>query len=287
MTLLVAACGDAAADGRPRVVATTTILGDLVANVVGDEAVIEVLLPVGADPHDYRASARQVAALQEAELVVVNGLDLEEGLADVLANAERDGANILALAPQLDPLPFATGSLDPHVWLDPLRMAAAAELVATALAAAAPGVDWAAPAEAYASELRRADERIESILAPVPPARRKLITNHDSLGYFAARYGFTVVGVVIPGGSTLAEPSPAALAELVATIQREDLPAVFAETTEPTTLAATIAAAAGREVAVVQLHTGSLGDPAGPAATLVGMLVENAERIAGALAAAP
>jgi zinc/manganese transport system substrate-binding protein len=258
-----------------------------VQNVVGDAATVEVLLPLGADPHDFQVSAQQVASLLRADLVVANGLDLEDQLADVLDGAEDDGANLLYVAELLDPLPFAAddadGALDPHVWLDPLRMADAARLIAEELGATDASVDWATRAEAYAAELVAADTAIAEILDVVPPTARKLVTNHDALGYFADRYGFTIVDTVIPGGATIAEPSSAELAELIAAIEREGVRAIFAETTEPTTIAEAVARDADIDVDVVELFTGSLGAPGSDAETLIDMLLTNAQRIADAL----
>ena len=291
--LLVVLLGLAACDTRQpateeglRVIATTTILGDVVENIVGDDATVEVLLPQGADPHDYQASARQVAAIQEADLVVANGLMLEEALTDVLEGAAADGANLFLVGGQLDPLPFGgqnNGTLDPHVWLDPARMAEAARLIAGELAKVDDRKDWAARADAYAEELSALDAAISNLLAGIPAADRELVSNHDSLGYFADRYGFKIIGTVIPGGATLADPSSADMADLVQLIRQSGAKAIFAETTEPSTLAEAVAAEAGEEIRVVILYTGSLGEPGSGADTLIGMLRINAERIASAL----
>jgi zinc/manganese transport system substrate-binding protein len=274
-----------------RVVATTTMLGDVASNVVGGAGTVEVLLPLGADPHDYQASSQQVALIQRADLVLANGLELEEGLEDVLQGAQDDGANVVFVAERLDPIPFDTsdsadedhGSDDPHVWLDPIRMAEAGRIVAAELAVVAPGEDWVDRAESYASELIAADVAIEEILAVIPAANRKLVTNHSSLGYFADRYGFEIVGTVVPGGSTLSDPSSAELAALVEALNQEGVRAIFAETTEPAALAEAVAEEAGETISVVDLYTGSLGETGSGAETLVGMLYTNARRIAEAL----
>lgn len=295
LMLALAACGDSG--GTPAdpaadvaaplmLVATTSILGDVAANIVGDDGTVTVLVPVGADPHDYQASSRQVAAIQGADLVVANGLLLEEGLTDVLERAAADGANVLELGDRLDPLPFeseAGGDADPHIWLDPARMADGARLIGAALAAIDPAIDWSGRAEAYAAELMAADEQIRATLAVIPAGDRKLVTNHDSFGYFADRYDFTVVGVVVPGGSTLAQPSSAELSALVAKLVETGVPAIFAETTESTALADAMAAETDTDVQVVELFTGSLGEPGGGADSLIGMLLTNAERITAAL----
>ncbi len=306
--MLASACSSSDdADDRVNVVVTTTIIGDVVTNIVGDDANVEVLLPVGADPHSYQASSRQAASIQTADLVIANGLNLEEGLSDLLESAQADGANILELGPNLEPLPF-TGphdhegedhseeegneeeghdeeemGLDPHIWLDPLRMADAANLIAAELTKVDPNVDWAARAGEYAAQLNEIDTRINQILDVLPDEQRKLVTNHGSLGYFADRYNFEVVGVVIPGGSTLADPSSAELTALVEEIEHEGVKAIFGETTESTALADAVAAELGSEVAVVELFTGSLGEPGSGAETLTDLLVTNARLIADAL----
>ncbi len=286
---------------RLLVAATTTILGDLVANVVGADADLAVLIPVGTDPHDYRASAAQVALLHDADLVVANGLGLEKGILDVLEAAEADGINLLEVGDLLDPLPFgghdedgdgdgdededhAHSGADPHFWMDPLRVAEAARLIAQALASLEGSIDWMARADSYASAIEELHEEIQAILTPIPNEDRALITNHDALGYFADRYGFEIIDTVIPGGATLAEPSSAELAALVDRIRETGTPALFAETIEPTVLAEALAAEAGSGIEVVELYTGSLGEPGSGADTLIGMLREDARRIADALA---
>ena len=284
LALLAGACGGDSEDTGLRVVATTNILGDMVKNVVGEDAAIEVLVPLGADPHDYQASAQQVAALQRADLVVAVGLSLEEGLGDVLASVASDGANVLEIAPLVDPIPFGDGTTDdPHVWLDPVRMADAATLIAAELSILAPDGAWQDRADAYRTELLALDAEISATVAVLPETERILVTNHDALEYFATRYGFEVAGTVIPSGTTLAEPSSAELAALVEVIQERGVRAIFAETTEPSTLADAIASEAGAEVSVVELYTGSLGEAGTGAETLVDMLRTNAQLIVAAL----
>ena len=271
---------------RLSIAVTTTVIGDIVESIVGSDGMVSVLTPAGTDPHDYRPSAQQVASLHKSDLVVANGLGLEEGLIDVLESAARDGVNVLEIGPRLDPVPLGgerEAESDPHVWMDPRRMADAARLIGAELDALDDSVDWVARGEAYAAELMSADRRIEQILAAVPSSRRKLVTNHDSLGYFAARYGFEIIGVVIPGGSTTADPSSAELAALVRQIEQEDVAVIFVETTEASDLAEAVAAEVGEGVEVVELFTGSLGEDQTGADTLIGMLTTNARRIAEAL----
>jgi zinc/manganese transport system substrate-binding protein len=272
----------------PLVVATTTILGDMASAIVGDQATVETLTPPGADPHDFQPSSQQVALINGADLVIANGLGLEEGFVDVLEGAKADGVDVLEVGPLVDPIPFAEGGPDelgddPHFWNDPIRAATGAEAIGDALSDVDPSVDWPGRASGYANELRELAGEIDSKLAWLPDEERKLVTNHDSLGYFADRYGFEIVGVVIPGGSTLAEPSSAELANLVQVMMDQDVRVIFAETISPTVLADAIAAEIGTDVEVVELYTDSLGPPGSGAETLIDMLRLDAERIAEAL----
>jgi len=307
--LLLGGCGGEGGEAAPgngecrelKIVVTTSILGDIVGNVAAGSGTVEVLMPVGTDPHSFQVSASRVAALRRADLVVVNGLGLEEGMSDAIEAAAADGKLVVEAASFVDALPFTAGpggeaptdgegegghgTLDPHIWTDPVRIADVATGLGEALAAADPACPerWREAAAGYRRELLALDEEIEAILEVVPAERRKLVTNHGALGYFADRYGFEVLGTVIPGGDTLAEPSPADLADLVEILRREGVRAIFAETTQAPDLADAVAAELGQGVAVVDLFTESLGGPGSGAETYLSMQRTNAERIAGAL----
>jgi zinc/manganese transport system substrate-binding protein len=284
--LLGAGCGGGvpSMDGRPLIVATTTIVGEFAAHVAGDQARVEVLMPIGADPHDFEPSARQAASLRDADLVVSSGLGLEGGLTDALEAAAEEGTPILELGPALDPRPLGDDASvpDPHWWLDPIRAARAVDLIGERLGEIAAG-GWAARATSYADQLMALDGELRSMLETIPSERRTLITSHAAFGYFAERYDFKVTGVLIPGGSTQAQPDPKLLAELAAVIRAEGVRAIFGETTFPTNVADALAEEVGGEVRVVVLYTGSLGEPGSGADTYVGMLRTDAERIADAL----
>lgn len=291
LALVAVGCGGGSigADDRPTVVVTTTILGDITASILGDMARVEVLMPVGADPHDFQASSAQLVQLNDADLVIANGLGLEEGLVSVLEASEDDGTNVLYVGPHLDPMPFhGTDSIDetnddPHVWLDPVRVVDAVDIIVAEMGKIDSTRDWESQGEIYKEEVRVADWELQALFGAIPPSERIMVTNHDSLGYLADRYGLRVVGVVIPGGSTLAEPSLRDLAALVETIEREDVSAIFAETTQPTSLADSVAAEIGHPVAVVELYTGSLGESGSGAETYLDMMRLNAQRIATGL----
>ena len=306
MTLLTGACANQGDDGsRFSIVVTSTVWGDVVENIVGDDAAVEVLFPAGVDPHEYQASSQQIATLNQADLVVANGLGLEAGLVSVLEAAESDGVNVFEVAALLDPLPLGgseasgecdpdqaqdhgaevdhSGGCDPHVWMDPGRVADASRLLADELTRIDATVDWRTRADDYAAELLAADEEIGALLGTVPVENRRLVTNHDTLGYLADRYGYEVIGTVMPGGSTLSDPSSEDLARLVDVIRQAGVNVVFAETIEPAALAEAVAAEVGETVQVIELHTDSLGEAGTGADSLIGLLMTNAESIAAAL----
>ncbi len=281
----VAGCsGEPADDGRLLIVATTTIVGEFAAHVAGDQARVEVLMPIGADPHDFEPSARQAASLRDADLVVSSGLGLEGGLIDALEAAAEEGTPILELGPALDPRPLGDDASvpDPHWWLDPILAARSVDLIGERLGQIAAG-DWAARATSYADQLKALDGEVRSALGTIPSSQRTLITSHAAFGYFAERYDFKVIGVLIPGGSTQAQPDPRLLAQLAAVIRVEGVRAIFGETTLPTNVADALAEEVGGAVRVVVLYTGSLGQAGSGADTYVGMLRTDAERIADAL----
>jgi zinc/manganese transport system substrate-binding protein len=285
------ACGDdggsggEGAGGRPSIVVTTNILGDVVSSLLGDAAEVTVVMPPGASPHDFQASARDGQAMREADLLVVNGAGFEEGLLDVIESAEADGAAVHEAISAVDVLELAEGGADPHFFTDPARMAVAARGIVDAAVDAVPELDTAAVrdgADAYIAELESLDAEVEAILAVVPEANRVLVTNHEVFGYLADRYGFEVVGTVIPGGSTGTGASAADLAELVQVVEEAGVPAIFADTSSPARLAEALAAEVG-DVEVAVLFSESLGEPGSGGETYPAMVRTNAERIAGAL----
>ncbi len=278
-------CGTESDDSdAPSVVVTTSILGDVVANLAGDRASITVIMPVGADPHEFEPSARQVALMREADLIIANGLGLEEGLEDVLVAAADEGVEVLEIGSTVDVRTLGeSGEADPHVWLDPVRVASAAGAIVEALERLDPTVDWEAGAAAYREELAALDGWIRDRLAGVPDAARILVTGHDALGYFADRYGFEVIATILPGSTTVVEPSGAGFAETVAILEASGSPAVFTDLGENQALAEQLADQLDREIAVVPLYTGSLGEAGSGAATYIEMMKWDAAAIARAL----
>ncbi len=295
--------GAAAAVDGAAVVVTTTVLGSVVGEILtcaaGSDASMTVVMPIGADPHDFQPSSEQVAAMSTADVVVSNGLFLEEGLVSVLQSLEADGVNVLHIAELVNPLSFADdhgddhtdesseehahGDFDPHFWFDMERMALAAELIGSELATATGVGDYESCGVSVAADVRSAEADVIAVLQAVPGASRVLVTDHDAFGYFAERYDFEVAGVVVPGGSTLSDPSSRELAELVSVIERENVTAIFANTATESDVVAALAAEVGRDIQVVPLFVGSLGGPGSGAEDYVSMMLLNASLIADAL----
>lgn len=280
------AAASGSADSSVSVVASTTILGSVVGQVVtcgGGQ--VRTLMPVGADPHDYSPSSADVAAMVNATLVITNGLELEEGLTSALETAKEDGATIFEVGPELDPQPLAgtTDSPDPHVWMDVSRMATAASLIGQKLTAITGDENYTTCGKSVEASITETDGQVRAILETVPESSRVLVTDHEAFGYFGAAYGYTVAGVVIPGGSTLSQPSSSDLAALADTVRTTGVKAIFANTANPTALVDALAQEVGTQVSVVELYVGSLGEAGSGADTYQTMMLTDAHRIADAL----
>jgi zinc/manganese transport system substrate-binding protein len=268
------------------VTVSTTVLGSVVGQVVtcaGGE--VQTLMPVGADPHAYSPASSDVATMVRAKLVVTNGLGLEEGLTSALQAAEEDGARIFEVGPELDPQPLAHAPdrLDPHVWMDVSRMAKAAALVGDELATVTGDSNYATCGRTVEAALMETDAEIRAILSTVPAESRILVTDHRAFGYFGEAYGYTTAGVVISGGSTLAQPNSSDLAALADTMRTTGVTAIFANTANPTALVDALAQEVGSQVSVVDLYVGSLGAPGSGADTYQGMMITDAHLMADAL----
>ena len=284
----LAGCSSDTAD-QPLVVVTTDLLGDVVGELVGDQAEVMTLMPTGADPHSFEVSAQEAARMRSADLLVANGLGLEEGLAAQVEAARSDGVPVVEAGDAVEVLEWVSedaSGVDPHFWTDPARMLAVTDALAEALAEHVAGVDTAALADdvaRYQAELTELDAWMSEQLAQVPPERRNLVTNHHVFGYLADRFGYTVVGAVIPSGTTLAAPSASDLDELATSIREAGVTTIFVDSAQPDRLAQVLAEQAAVDVAVTPLFTESLSGPGGGAETYLAMMRANTEDIVAGL----
>lgn len=296
--LAAAACSrgpsrNAAASAKPAVLASESFLADITRAVAGDRLVVTALVPPDADPHAWEPAPRDAAAVARAALFIVNGAGLEGFLAPLLESIT--GPRVVEASAGLAPRVPKEGEhagvgddreIDPHFWLDPLNVIRYAENIRDALAALDPaGADgFRANAAAYAAALRELDRWIAAEVDRIPAGRRLLVTNHESLGYFADRYGFRVVGTVIPSVSTGSSPSARQLAALVDLVRSTGTPAIFVEQGADARVARQAAADAGVKL-VTDLRTHALTDASGPAPTYLAMMRENVRAVVAALAA--
>lgn len=283
--VLIAGCGGQSAGGGD-IVVTTNILGDVVRNIVGDAAPVRVLMQAGADPHSFGISAQDAAAMNGAALIVHNGLGLEENLVRNVEAAAAQGVPTIAVGEHIDPIRYtdgeSAGAPDPHFWTDPQRVLTAVDVIESSLLRDVTGIDREAlsrNADAYREQLRALDRHMLDGFAALQPDRRKLVTNHHVLGYLAQRFGFQVIGAVVPSGTTLAAPSPSDLQSLVGAIERARVPAIFVDSSQPDKLARVLAEDAGVRVRIIGLYSESLSAPGTPGATYLDMMRANTDAI--------
>ena len=279
--------------GRLRAVATTTIVGDLVRTIAGEDADVDVLMGPGVDPHLYKASAGDVSRLGSAQIIFYNGLHLEGKMTEVLAGINDRGVRTVAVGeciPQelLIPLSGSAGLRDPHIWFDVALWAQTVDCVADELSTIDPthADGYRQRAAALASQLTVLDDEVRRRAAELPSERRVLVTAHDAFSYFGRAYGFEVRGLL--GVSTASEAGTADVTNLAAFIAERGIPAVFVETSVPPRFVQALREAVlsrGFEVAIGgSLYSDSLGDPGTPAGTYEGTVRANVETIVTALA---
>ncbi len=297
-------------------IATTTQLGSILDDITACAGTTSrTLMGPGDDPHEFAVSSRDVADLTKAKLVITNGLGLESGLKVALDGAKADGATIFEVAPLLDPLSYASieerqaeqhaghdhaastgsatgaghdashnhGEFDPHVHMDVARMAKAAHLIGQELTKVTGDDKYTSCGTAVEQKLTDTDKKVREILAAIPAEKRVLVTDHEAYNYLADAYDFEVAGVVIPGGSTDAEPSSQELANLVKVVQEDKVSAFFSNNTVNPRLVEAVANEVGSDLKVVQLFEGSVGPEGSGADTYATMMLTNAQRIADAL----
>lgn len=290
--LAVAGCGggtDHGQAGAPTVVATTPQVADFVRIVGGDDVRVHQVLEAGTDPHEFEPSPADQEAIRTSRAVFENGLGLEGWVAGAVRSAGGRG-------PVIDTSTGATlrrGSeenqeVDPHLWHDPVNATVMVANIARGLAGALPERAAAiqSRAAAYTAELEALDAEVRGQIDTIPVPQRKLVTNHDALGYFTDRYGITLVGSVIPSFDSQAELSSSQLSALISTIRAQGVKAIFAESSLPAKTAATVARDAGVRVVDGEdaLYADSLGPPGSAGDTYVKMVRHNTRQLVANLA---
>lgn len=272
--------------GLPRVLAVESFLADISQNVAGTRLAVESLIPLNADPHAYQPSPQDAVKISDADVLIINGANLEVFLGPVLQNAGGKQQLITAsagLTPRQDPSGQHPEG-DPHFWLDPNNIIKYVENIRDGLSQADPqgAPIFTANTQKYIGDLQALDGWIKAQVRNVPPAHRLLVTNHETFGYFAERYGFTVVGAIVPSITSGAAPSAQELAALINQIRSTGAPAIFLETGTNPQLADQIAVETGVKV-VSDLYTHSLSLPGGPAPTYIAMIQHDVNAIVEAL----
>jgi len=292
-----------AAGEKLQVVATTNLVADVVAQVGGDRITLYTLMGPGVDPHSYSTTPQDLRTLEDAQVVFINGLHLEEALADLLGGLTAPVVPVSAgITPRTmseehsaehSAKPSGEQSTeeaahqheggDPHTWQRVANVKLWVENIHQSLSQLDPANAEAyhTAADAYLADLDALDAEIRAKLATIPAESRKLVTDHETFGYFADEYGFAIIGALIPSLSTVAEPSAQALAALQDQLAAENVQAIFVGTTVNPRLAEQMAQDLG--IQVVSLYSDSLSAPDGPAASYLDFMRYNVNAIVAAL----
>lgn len=262
-----ASCHKVAVNNRKSIVVTYSILGSVVKELVGDKAEVTVSIPNGLDPHEWEPSAKAIETINNADLVIQNGLGLESGMEKCLETAKAKGVKIFAASdhievrrvgpgegiPTGDP-DQTIGASDPHLWTDPLIMKHVVEALVPVLKKDLE-IDVSENAANLSARLDELNRQTADAVSAIPAENRKVVTGHESMGYFAQRYGFKLTGVIIPSLSSQASASAADLATLKEAIKRNGVKAVFTELGTSSALAKTIADETGAKTVELKTHT--------------------------------
>ena len=280
-----------------RVVATTSLVADVVKQVGGERLELHMLVPLGADPHAFVPAPQDAAAVANAQVIFINGAGLETFMEPLLESA---GTEVPVVSVSYG-IPLLEGPAhdedvaeeaedahhheegDPHMWFSPRNVKVWVQNIERALSALDPASAdfYAANAAAYTRELEALDLWIQEQVAQIPPANRKLVTDHTVFTYFAAAYGFEQVGAIFPGYSTVAAPSAQELAQLEDAIRQFAVPAIFVGLTVNPAVAEQVAQDTG--VRVVMIYHGSLSEAGGPADSYLKFMRYNVNAIVEAL----
>ena len=289
--LLVMGCStqNASSDGeddKPQVVSTSTIIADLTQKVGGDEIEHQGILQPGADPHVYEPTPKDSVALENADLILYNGFNLEPGLIKMI-NSVGGNATKFAVGEVVEPLDFeyqGQKEPDPHVWGDAENAIVMTEAIRDRLIELSPEdeAEFTANAAELIAKLERVDSWISEQIETIPENQRKLVTTHDAFQYFTNAYGLEMAGTLI-GISTEEQPSAQTVKNLSNAIQQLEIPAIFAETTINPQLIRTVAEEAGVSLAPEELYSDSLGAPGSSGDSYLKMLQANTKSIVESL----
>ncbi|MCA9859387.1 MAG: zinc ABC transporter substrate-binding protein [Thermomicrobiales bacterium] len=292
------------ASGPLNVVASTSIIADLARQVGGERVNVTSILPANVDPHDFEPNPDDVITLEGADILLLHGLQLDSWV-EPLIDASSSAAPVIVVTTGIETISGGDhddhdhededheheddehedddrgdddhdhdlSEGDPHVWFDPMRVKTMVANIRDGLISVDPEGEtgYQTRADAYSASLDQLDAEIRALIDTIPSERRIMVTNHDALGYFAERYGLTVVGTVIPGLDTRTEPSAKDIAELIEAIKESGATVIFAENTVSPALAESLASDAGIRVAP-DLYTDSLGDADSGADTYIGLM---------------
>lgn len=287
LLIIATACRSSASSNPqadPVVLTSTTFLADITRNLAGDRVEVGSLLPVGVDPHSYQPTPEDVARIEQSKLLIINGAEYEHFLESLLENAGGERETIEASAGlSVREEAESEHGVDPHLWLDPNNVVTYVENIREALTHFDPdgAATYQTNADAYINQLKDLHTWINEQVSQVPSEKRLLVTNHEALGYFSDRYGFTIIGAVVPSVSSVASPSAGEIAELIDLIKSSGAPAIFLDEVENPALAQQIADETGVAV-VTDLHLESLTDGP-PAGTYIDMIKHNVTQIVEAL----
>ena len=293
MALLVGHVAAQGASGqRPHVLTTVAPLTNIIKNIGGPSIELHGLVPGGTDSHTFEPAPSDIRYIAEADVIILNGLDLEVPTEKLALANKKPGASILKLGDQtITPkeyvfdrsFPRSGGHPNPHLWMNPLYAIRYAELVRDALAGVDPtnAAPFQARTQQFIPRLHELDRAITAAVATIPPKHRKLLTYHDSFAYFAPRYGLTVIGAIEP--ASFSEPSPREVARVIRQLKQEKLPAVFGSEVFPSKVLDQIAGEAGVQFIATLRDDDLPGAPGSPQHSYIGMMLENVRTMVTAL----
>ena len=281
---LLPACSSSNPDtsARPNIVVTYSVLGSVILDLVGDAADVTILIPDGQDPHDFQPSARDIETINNADIVVSNGLDFEEGLEDVLASAIDSGVSVYMIGENITVRESnenhaeedgdAHGAGDPHLWLSPLSFTQAIPSLTAAINNA---TGLSIDETAALNQLTQLDNEIKEVIDNISSC--VLVSGHDEMGYFADHYGCTVIGAIIPSFSTTSEATAKQIADLKVLAASNNVKAVFTGLGTPAEVSEQLASELG--IAAVSLNTHYLNGAANYRAFMLNLANQIAEAL--------